>query len=443
VTVTAIGPFLLALALYVLAICPDRLPFLIVFFAPFSATAVVNLTAVGYKSGAVGVTPAILFALCYFGSQFGLGRATRSVVVSSGLVIQIYLIIIFVFTVIISGALSEITGGMPAFKLAQTVYVLLGVAATITLSFEFCRPGAIDRALTAARSAAVFTSLWGFLQVVCFYTGIPYPSFIFNNSMSDFADMFDQHGTDYIRIASVAVEPSFFAASLLHFLAFGATILVCEPRLRTRGWIASVTLSGLAIICSTSSTGYVGLAVLAVLLLIRFPMQSVSLGAIAVVPLLLACLTFFPKLTEHIESATIYKDQSRSYQDRMGAVSESFQVFSNHPIFGAGWGSGPNFSAISTMLADIGLIGTTIFLIACLATLFELECRRAVSINGSDWRLVAYASGVQNALIVAFACAVTSGIKFVMMDDWCFWALGIAIASRLPGRIQASDQKSV
>ena len=75
----------------------------------------------------------------------------------------------------------------------------------------------------------MFVSLWGLMQFVCFFAGVPYPSLLFNNSLSDFADMFDQRLDDaYMRIASVAVEPSVLATSLLHFVAFGLT----GPRLR-------------------------------------------------------------------------------------------------------------------------------------------------------------------------------------------------------------------
>ncbi|RYF05675.1 MAG: hypothetical protein EOO77_28135 [Oxalobacteraceae bacterium] len=48
-----------------------------------------------------------------------------------------------------------------------------------------------------------------------------------------------------------------------------------------------------------------------------------------------------------------------------------------------------------------------------------------------DPKMSCYAAGVRNALIVAVVVGITSGMKYVFMSDWVFWALGIAIASRL------------
>ena len=438
-SITATGPFLLALALYVLVVAPHRLPYFIVFFVPFSATAVINFTALGYKSGGLGLTPAMLFLLCYFGAQLGLGLAGRTVAVSTGLLIQVLLLGAFVLSLLSSGVLNGLTEGLTSFELTQTVYVVLGVAATVTLAFEFCRNGAIEQVVSTVRAAAIFSSLWGIVQVVCFYTGIPYPSILFNNSLSDFANMFDQSGTGFVRIASVAVEPSFFAASLLHFLAFGITIVVCEPRLRTRGWIVPVILCTLVLLGCTSSTGYFGLAVLAVVLLIRSPLRSMAIGAVTAVVLIPIGLSI-PKVAAIAASATIDKSQSISYYERAQGTIEAFEIFLKHPLFGGGWGAGPSANAITAMLADVGLVGTTVFLVACIATLFELQSRRSANLGGPNWRLSAYAAGVQNALIVAFACAVTSGIKYVVLDDWCFWALAMAISSKLPRSVH-SDHK--
>jgi hypothetical protein len=435
VSITATGPFLAVLALYLLLRAPQRLPYFVVFFAPFSATAIVNFTALSYKNGGVGLTPATLFLLCYFVSLAAYGSAFRSVIVSKGLLIQILLIGVFVLLLLASAAVNGLTEGLTPFEVTQTIYVLLGVAATVTLSFEFCRDGAIETCVRTARAAAVFTSAWGLVQVACYYSGVPYPGFLFNNSLSDFADMFDQYGPGFVRIASVAVEPSFFAASLLHFVSFGITVLIIEPRLRTRGWIAAVAFCTVTLLLCTSTTGYFGLAVLAAILLIRFPARSVAPAAAAAVLLVLA-LVSIPKLATMVASATIEKSETMSYHDRTQGSIEAFRTFIEHPLLGSGWGAGSNANALTVMLADVGVLGTTVFLIACLATLFELQTRRAANRIGPHWRLAAYGAGVQNALIVAFACAVSSGIKYVVLDDWCFWALGIAIASRLPANVR-------
>jgi len=55
----------------------------------------------------------------------------------------------------------------------------------------------------------------------------------------------------------------------------------------------------------------------------------------------------------------------------------------------------------------------------------------AQNMQADDPKMSCYAAGVRNALIVAVVVGITSGMKYVFMSDWVFWALAIAIASRL------------
>ena len=66
--------------------------------------------------------------------------------------------------------------------------------------------------------------------------------------------MFAQNLGTFVRIASVAVEPSVMAAALLHFVAFGVTLLSRDARFRTRYWVWSVAFVAMTLLLSTSST---------------------------------------------------------------------------------------------------------------------------------------------------------------------------------------------
>lgn len=430
-SLTISGPFLLALALLVAIRRPLHLSAWIVFFAPFSATAIVNLGAVGYKSGGLGFTPASAFLLLFFAERvltFAFARPAR---VSGGLLLQVGLVGALLAVSLASGAAAFGRGISNSLQVTQLVYVALGWVATIALAFEFCRPGLTERAIAAARAAAVFVSAWGFFQVACFYAHVPYPAFLFNNSHSDAADMFNQAGDGIMRMASVAVEPSFFAASMLHFVSFGLTILLLEPRLRTRAWILPVGFATIAVIACTSSTGYLGLATLAILLLIRSPLNTIALGVPALLAGALAVL-LVPNAWHILLSFTVDKGASSSFDERTTGAADALATFNVHPLIGGGWGSVGDYSAVTATLGSVGLIGTVLFVLAAIATLHELQSRRRDNLGGAHWRFAAYAAGIQNALIVAFVCALSSGIKYVVLDDACFWALGIAVAAQLP-----------
>ena len=440
-SITLSGPFLLLFAVWVFVFRPSRLSYFIVFFAPFSSTAIVNFTALGYKSGGLGLTPAMLFLMLYFGSKLVRGQAVRGIQVSAGHLIQIGLIGLFVTALLASLMVNGSVRAITPYQRTQTIYVLIGIVATVQLSFEFSRPGGIDHVVRAVRASAIFVAWWGLLQFACFVTHLPYPSFLFNNSLSDAANMFDQDlGGSYMRIASVAVEPSVMAASLLHFVAFGATVLAYDRRFRMRYWMWPVGLSALVLVMSTSTTAYFGLAVLVCLLLIERPRFAISAGLPAL-GFVGAILVFSPRFRAVVTGLTVDKSSTSSYIERTSGTAEALRLFLEQPFIGWGWGwEQVNWNAITTTLAYTGLIGTLLFWLAGGTTLLNLELTRRGLEAARNPRYAAYAAGARNALIVAFTCGVTSGIKYVFLDDWCFWAIAIAIGSRLTLTSNRSDE---
>ena len=428
-SLTATGPILLLLALYVFAFRPSQLAYFVVFFAPFSATAVVNFNSVGYKAGGVGVTVGMMFLLFLFAAQFVYGYAARKRYIGPGHLVQMGVIFLFLMTAYVSGLLNASQGHIIDPVKTHTVYMTIYVLAVIILSLEFTQDGSIEKVVRVARASAIFVSLWGLLQLICSITHIPYPSVLFNNSNSDSADMFAQSLGSFARIASVAVEPSVLAAALLYFAAFGVTLISCDARLRTRYWYSAVGLVVLVLLLSTSSTAYVGLLVTAALVSLQRPIFSLLAGAPLLV-VFLGILAIFPKARDTLLASTINKSDSYSYYDRTSHVAFDIIAFLKQPLLGWGWGRAINYNGFVTLLCNVGIIGTTFFIAAGTLTLgaLTLGARNAPE---SEWKMAAYAAGIRNALIVASVCAVTSGMKYVFLTDPIFWGIGIAIASQL------------
>lgn len=426
---TATGPLLFLLALYVFAFRPTQLAYFAVFFAPFSATAIVNFNSVGYKAGGVGITPAMTFTLMLFVAQFIYGYGARRLRISTGHLVQLGLILLFLAVALFSLTMNAAMGHIIDPVKTHTVYLTIYLGATILFSLEFVREGGVERAIRVARASAIFVCIWGLLQLVCSVTGIPYPSVLFNNSNSDSADMFAQNLGAFARISSVAVEPSVMAASLLHFAAFGVTILSRSAEFRTRYWVWPVGLVVLTLLFSTSSTAYVGLVVIAFLIALERPVLSLIAG-VPLLTIFFGLLASWPKARDVLLASTINKNESFSYNDRTSQVVRDLNSFYSQPLLGSGWGRAVNFNAATTMLCNVGVIGTTVFVVCGLVTLVSLTLG-AQTMQTKDPKMSCYAAGIRNALIVAVVIGITSGMKYVFMSDWVFWALGIAIASRL------------
>ena len=435
---TSSGVAILVIALYVFLRRPQRLMYYLIFFAPFSATAIVNLTALGYKAGGVGVTPAIVLSMLMCLAQLVYGGARSTLKVSTGHVVILAGILMFTIEMLGSLLFNTATVGVTSFQLTQTAYLMIGIVTTIVLSLKLARDENLEIAINVAKASAVFVSLWGMLQCACFFIGVEYPSILFNNSMSDSADMFDQRDSGFMRIASVEVEPSFFAASMLHFGVFGATLIMLEPRFRTRGWIFSVGLTLIALVISTSTTAYIGIAVFGLLMLLRKPLMTLVYGIPAVLVAAIG-IGSVPKFRDTFLLMTIDKGSTSSYVDRVERMRESMEQFYNAPIIGQGWSKALNFNALATLLANTGLLGTVIAVVVGAALVYELGTVKPSPGAKDGWRLTAYAAGAQNMLIVSFICAVSSGLKYVVLDDACFGAIAIALLTRLAAaRAQAT-----
>jgi hypothetical protein len=416
---TVIGGLIFIFAITSFLLFPYRLMQGIVFFSSFSATAVINFSN-------YGMSPAAVLLPFYLIWRTTSGDAFRRVCLSRDQLVTNLFIVSFmtmsIFSLLINAGLRSVL----SFQVTQTAYVVFGTVVTLVLSTDFVRRDRLEMAVRAMRFAAVFIALWGLLQAICFSIGFPYPE-LFNNSNSHFADMFNQHIGGILRIASVTNEPSFLAVSLLLFGSFGSTLLVADAGLRTSAWIFPVSLALLVVTASTSTTGYVGLFVLMLLLVARRPSMILIMLVAAVVVTFI--LMFIPSLREVIYSVTLGKTATGSYLDRSGSVWNALPFVAMRPLVGWGWGGIETYSIVTQLLTSVGIIGTAFFMGGLVTTIVASRLARRSTDVASEWPLIAYAEGAENALIVYMAQSVVAGFHFVVADFWCFWALAIAIPS--------------
>jgi hypothetical protein len=423
VTITITGFAVILAGLVLFFASQRRLVQAIIFFAPFSGTAIINFSA-------YGMSPDVFLFGIYMIWKLLSGEVFERLRVGRD---HLHIAILLIaFTVVCIGSLLFNGGmaGIAPIQITQTAYLMFGLSLTVALSFEFTRDGRLEDGVRALRASAMFVSLWGILQVACYYTGIEYPAFLFNNSTSHFADMFDQRAGSFIRIASVAVEPSFLATTLMIFGAFGATLVTIDDAFRIRSWLLPTALTLSVVLASTSTTGYVGLATLLLLLAMRQPGKVAFLGLFCAVALA-AVLVLVPEVRDIAYAFTLGKTSSGSYMDRTATVWKAFDLFAQRPWLGWGWGSDYSYSIVSIMLCNTGIIGTGIFALAFGGTLVALRAARSSVVVPGSAKLQSYALAAENALIVYLAQNAVSGFKYVVADFWCFWGLAIAIPSCL------------
>jgi hypothetical protein len=420
---TLVGGLVIGLGLLLSILSHQRLLQCIVFFASFSGTAVLNF-------GEYGMAPDVVLLSFLLIMSFLSGRMLFPARVSGDHLIVGFFILVFASIAGLSSLFNWAVHGVVSLQVTQTAYLFFGICLTLVLSIEFNGLKRLEAGVVALRASATFISLWGLFQAVCYYTGIAYPAFLFNNSKSHFADMYDQRAAEgVVRIASVATEPSFMAMSLMIFGAFGATVVALDPSRRTRTWVVPVLLTLITVVLSTSSTGYCGLAVLCLLLARRHPAFAVAaFGLMAVVGGIF--LMSVPNAWDGFYNMTFGKFQAGSYVERSTTFEPAINLFAKQPWFGFGWGADFSYSIVTLMLANVGLIGSVAFFLAVAVTLVaSAKARQKFMV--SDMQLAVYAEAAENALLVYLAESVVSGFKYVVADFWCLWAFVIAVPSCL------------
>lgn len=395
------------------------------FFLPFSATAVINVTSITF-----GLIPSVFFVILLIGHCLALGNPSRcgteAIRIHGDHLLILVAIAGFFVSNCISLFLASIAGHLEFIQVTQTAFLTLALVALCTFSLLLIDPDVRASALDGVRVGGQFAAIWGFAQAAMFYVHIPYPSFLFNNSISDFANGFSQEASGLIRISSVSVEPSMLAFSLLHPIAFFSSLYLMSPAERDPKTTRFLILAWLVLLVSTSTTGYIGLAVVLTALLAVRPLHVATLGVVgaAVGGVLLAAFPVFAKV---LSSFTFGKSSSWSYQDRTSTMVKAIESFHQRPFFGWGWGHDLSFSAATLIPANVGAVGTGLFLAALVGSIVAALLRLPALPKADPLHRQIIAGVI--TLLVSITCSLTSGLKYVILDTWFWWGLLIALIS--------------
>jgi len=378
--ITPIGYILIPLGLLLFLFYPRGLYVLTIFFIPFSATSVLNS---GSGDAGSGIQPFLLFGFllisrnCYavlLGGRFRLDRRMRTAFLYYLLFLVICGASMFM-PILINGKINVPSNGSLTATLDPLVFSLgrvrayLGLILVAMVAFSIAqRNTGIEQFYNSVRIYLVsgaFICLWGILQAILFLINIPYPYMIFNNSASPNAGGYDAilDNVALRRVSSVSLEPSTLAITLISMLPLVVIPLVAKTPLfgKTRDYILCGLLL-LTLILSTSSTGYVGFAVLCLLLPFGVAGLHRARGRIMAALALFAIvggLAFaaFPTFREFLQVILIDKATSYSALERWTMVVIDYQYFLQYPILGIGWTSPPTHDTIASLLASCGVLG--------------------------------------------------------------------------------------
>ena len=421
---TLTGLVLVPLALGALLLRPRAIPGLLIVFTGFSSTAVANVPALTF-----GLQPyhllAAFFFLLYAGGRFTVSADTHSANVA-------VLLALFLLAVLASLFVRSMGPGVGVSNAAQTLILLVGMTTTAMTAFYYREPDDLVAALEIFAWAALFVAVWGVFQLMCAYTGVAYPAWIFNNSMSDSADLFDQQAHGAARIASVAIEPSFFARYMVAGLGVSLTLAALRSGWRRTAFAGIAVVCALTALASTSTSAYIGLAVLlgpwAVASLRR--LAIVAAGGLATGG---ALALLFPERLAAIASTSVEKASSGSFYERTQTIVRALDLFQESVLFGHGWDRLEVYDLVAALLFHTGVFGALSFGALSLYALWGGDAPGERHGSASGATLV---NGLRLTFVAILAVDAASGISYVAANLWVVMGLllGAHAARRAEGQ---------
>jgi hypothetical protein len=449
--ITLIGWLLIPVGIVLMAVAPRRLYLAMLFLAPFSATAVMNI---GAGSNASGLQVFVFFSFLLVLRAVLDALIRLKISIPATISRPLAYLSVFVFICFISIVMPLLIDGrlqvMSPYLLDMTttplqfsssnitgcIYLLLGACSGAIIARRTLDPNEFRLAVKVYTLSGFFISLWGLMQMGCRLVGVPYPSFVFNSSATGSAQGFDSimDATGFQRISSVAVEPSIFAASLLTIIPFSLIAFFGDGHVVSRRadkWIFGVMLA--ALLASTSSTAYVGVLVLLGLslrYLVKF--KGLRLRYIALIFCVLGSIVLaylaIPPIRLLIQAALFSKAGGYSALERSKTVVYAFGYFLRYPILGVGWSSVTSHDSIVKLLSNCGILGLLAFTVFVGSILVALRRRiKALDIRN---KAKAFDSPLLIMLVIVFttlAIAAMDGFPYVFGHFWV--VLGLAMSA--------------
>jgi O-antigen ligase len=448
--ITTTGVILVPLGILLFIFKPNLLYWCMVFSLPFSATAIANIGFMGARSG---VQATILFGSLWMIKEGGRALKKSRSWQSPEMRISVRQLRLFMFAALLSLIMPLwINGGLTIYcpdllcnetppltfglrHITQSLYLAYGLIITIFIAVRNSNPEEFRKSVRVFLISAIFASSWGFLQWYCNDAGISYPAFIFNTSATESAMGYMQELGDLgvTRISSVSTEPSMLAQFILLALVFAIFAVFGQRTVISKFWDrVALIFTVLILLLTTSSTAYIGLAILLPVALLGLwylgRLGAKPLGIIGFALLVLYVTYARSQLIQELADRMIFsKAEDYSGIGRLNSVLLALGYFRAYPILGIGWGSASSYDLIVKLLSNTGILGLVTFAIfigTVFSRLWKSMKPRAVAqpLERTFWACC--------FLVAIFMLIVTNeltGFAFVYGHLWFIFGMALAV----------------
>lgn len=457
---TAFGLFFLPLCLYFWC-RPVRQLELVMVGAVFAAAAVIVV-------GGYGVTPALvpaalflnlfLIQLC-IGTRYPAERTVLVVMAPFIAVVAGAIVSSFLMPRLFEGEIlvwPQKISGLPALmplapnsgNYTQDMYLLVNASLAVAASFYLTRDGFAPRRLLDvyffSGLLVVFIAIWQFASNTL-HVWYPTNFFLSNPGWALLSN--ESLGT-LTRLNGPFSEPSALAGYLCGSVSAAAWVILNGDKALLPRFTLVFGL-GIILLC-TSATGYLTLAILYGLMLLRTlfgtnaaTRRRMLIGTIITCVLAALAIATIPlaapgvaQEAQTIFTSTINKQQSSSYADRTMADRDALHAMESSDGLGVGWGSDRSSSLVPGLCAAIGVWGILGLLWFSAGLIRHVTIAHRLGDTGSRTVMRGCSAGLLGTLVAT----ILSGPALTSPDFYLLLALLVATAARVRAQARVAPQ---
>ncbi len=410
-----------------------------IFFIPFTATAVINIGDPGDGSA---IQP-YMFLLVMYIVRKNIGFILlRKFKPSPRIEFTDWVLVLFVAAVflslsmplIIDGKITgNVTGRFETFEdikfnnrnITQFLYFLLGVIFSFVIKNNNLTSANLNLSLKIYGYSLIFVLFWGLVDIACKKLNLPFPEDFFNNSVNPNAKGFKQvlEG-DVNRIASVSVEPSVLAQSVVIYLPFLLLSLKRKVYIfsKIRDFLLLLALITFTF-ATTSFSGGVSVVFVFWVFVALSLKNSIQLLAFSIGTIFCIVVIYYYFFNNIIFSLAVNKVDSFSGLERIGTIYNGWENFLQYPILGVGWGSITVNDLFVKILSSSGIIATVFFL--QMIIYIAIRHLSIISKNNENSEVLYYSESCLFSLIVLLFNSELNGFLHYFGMFWFILGLNL------------------
>lgn len=437
-----IGWIIIPVSLLLFIKSPLKLLYATVFFIPFTGTSVfeLNLGTLDAQGIRVSMYLGFLYLFRYSISTLSswkIGFPNRFFSMSLLFLLIGIVIISLAMPIIINGELDVLDGysdliyyaeEKPLYfqlqYLTQVLYFIFGCLITYIIAINN-KQEIIRKLLKIYLISSLFVCTWGLFEIFCFYTGLPYPAFLFNQNSMNFSGTIVLNGIP--RITSVALEPSILSQQLLTTipLLFWAYFYKSYIFSKAVDFLA-LTLITVVLALSLSTSAYAGLAIIYLLITFNlFRKKTIKMWFLVLNIVIITAIFFsLPFIIEDIYN----KLNSFSGVERLRAFSHGWEYFTKYPVLGIGWGVLPSLDLVINILTGSGILGLLIFILLFISIYFGLNQVKKYCMS-IDKFCVTLVEGTLYSLSILIIVSQISGFIYHSLYFWFILGISMAVSN--------------